>query len=424
MDTTFLLAVGVFLASYAIIISERIHRTVAALAGAVLMVLLGVVSQEQAIDGIDFNTLGLLIGMMVVVGIAKNSGMFQYLAIWIAKAGQGKPKKIFPFLMITVAVLSGVLDNVTTALLMVPVMFVIANNLKITPKPFLIGTILFANIGGVATLIGDPTNILIGSAAKLTFNDFLVNTGPAALMAALIVGGILYLKFGKQMVASPEAQASIKNFIPREAISDWKLLWKSFIVIGLILIGFITHSVTHLEGATIALGGAALLLLLTMTDPEHHLKEVEWPSIFFFVGLFILVVGLEEAGVITLMAERLIDLTGGKLLATGMIILWGGAILSAVIDNIPLVATMIPLVHKIGALTGIDVTPLWWALSLGGNAGGNATLIGASTNVVVSGIAAREGHKITFFEYLKIALPITLTVITFFSGYLYFRYLR
>ncbi len=424
MSATFLLAVGVFIASYALIISERIHRTVVALTGAVLMIVLGVLHQEEAIAGVDFNTLGLLVGMMVVVGIAKGSGMFQYIAIWIAKTGQGNPKIIFPLLMATVAVLSGLLDNVTTALLMVPVMFVVANNLKITPKPFLIGTILFANIGGVATLIGDPTNILIGSAAKLSFNDFLMNTGPAAVMAAVIAGGFLYLRFRRQMVASPEAQATIRHFVPKEAISDWRLLWKSLGVIGLILVGFITHNVTHLEGATIALGGAALMLLLTMSDPEHHLKEVEWPSIFFFVGLFILVTGLEHAGVIEKLAEALLDVTGGKLLPTAMLILWGGAILSAVIDNIPLVATMIPLVQKISVLTGLDVTPLWWALSMGGNVGGNATLIGASTNVVVSGIAAREGQRITFFEYLKIALPITFAVIIVFSGYLYVRYLR
>lgn len=424
MSTTFLLAVGVFLASYAIIISERIHRTVAALTGAVLMIVLGVLSQEEALSGVDFNTLGLLVGMMVIVGIAKGSGMFQYLAIWIAKAGQGNPKRIFPFLMIAVAVLSGILDNVTTALLMVPVMFVVANNLKIPPKPFLIGTILFANIGGIATLIGDPTNILIGSAGNLAFNDFLLNTGPAAILAALIAGGILYLKFHRLMVASPEAQASIRSFVPREAISDWPLLWKSLSVIGLVLIGFMTHNQTNLEGATIALGGAALMLLLTMTDPEHHLKEVEWPSIFFFVGLFVLVTGLEHAGVIAALAERLIDLTGGKLLATGLAILWGGAILSALIDNIPLVATMIPLIQHIGAITGLDVTPLWWALSLGGNVGGNATLIGASTNVVVSGIAAREGQRITFIEYLKIALPITAIIIVAFSAYFYLRYAR
>jgi len=417
------LAASVFIVSYAIIISERIHRTVVALTGALLMILLGVINQEQALEGVDFNTLGLLIGMMVVVGIAKDSGMFQYLAIWIAKAGRGNPKKIFPFLMITVAVLSGVLDNVTTALLMVPVMFVVANNLKINPKPFLIGTILFANIGGVATLIGDPTNILIGSAADLSFNDFLMNTGPAAIMAALVIGGILYLKFRHQMVATPEAQASITKFIPREAITNWPLLWKSLSVIALVLVGFITHNTTHLEGATIALGGAALMLLLTMRDPEHHLRDVEWTSIFFFVGLFILVVGLEEAGIINYLAERLIDVTGGKLVATGMIILWGSAIFSAIIDNIPLVATMIPLVQKIGVLTGADITPFWWALSLGGNVGGNATLIGASTNVVVSGIAAREGQRITFMEYLKIAMPITLTVIVVFSAYIYFRYL-
>lgn len=424
MGISFWLAAGIFLVSYVLIISERLHRTVVALTGAVLMVALGVLHQSEAISGVDFNTLGLLVGMMVIVGIAKDSGVFQYMALWIVKAGKGQPFRIFPMLMITVAVFSSILDNVTTALLMVPVMFVVANNLKISPKPFLMGTILFANIGGVATLIGDPTNILIGSASGRTFNDFVVNTGPAAILAALAAGFFLWLKYRRVMVASSSAQASVASFKPSEAISDRKLLSKSLIVIGLVLIGFLTHSITHLEGATLALGGAALLLLLTLHDPEEHLKHVEWTSIFFFVGLFILVAGLERAGIIELLAKHLVGVTGGNRVVTGLVVLWGSAILSAIIDNIPLVATMIPLIKTIGSLTGMDIAPLWWALSLGGNIGGNATLIGASTNVVVSGIAAREGHKITFTEYLKTALPITLATIIIFSVYLYVRYLR
>ena len=423
MDVTFWVTVAIFLSTYVLIISERLHRTVVALAGAVLMVALGIVTQDQAIQGIDFNTLGLLIGMMVIVGIAKDSGMFQYLAIRITRLAKGNPMIIFPLFMVTVGVLSAVLDNVTTSLLMVPVMFVIANNLRVNPKPFLIGTILFANLGGIATLIGDPTNILIGSAADLSFNDFLLNTAPAAVIGGLAVGGVLWLFFRRSFITNVEARDRIMQFKAKEAISDWVLLRKSLVVIILVLIGFLSHQIIHLEGATIALGGAALLLL-TLNDPEHHLRNVEWTSIFFFTGLFILVTGLEQAGIIAFLSDKMINLTHGNLRTTALVILWGGATLSAVIDNIPLVATMIPLIKTIAATTGINPAPLWWALSLGGNVGGNATLIGASTNVVVSGMAEREGHKIGFGEYLKISLPVTIVVITLFSGYLYFRYLR
>lgn len=423
MDTTFLLAVGVFLASYAIIISERIHRTVVALAGAILMILLGIVNQEHAIQGVDFNTLGLLIGMMIIVGIAKDSGMFQYVAIWVSKLGRGKPVPIFMLLTLTIALFSALLDNVTTVLLMIPVTFVIANNLKINPKGFLIGAILLSNIGGTATLIGDPPNILIGSAANLSFNDFLINLAPISLVLTALTILMLRWWYRKTLVAQPGAAEAIMAFKPAEAISDKKLLVKSLVVIGLVLVGFITHSMTHLEGATIALAGAALLFLLTMNDPEHHLKEVEWTTIFFFTGLFILVTGLEEVGAIRMMAEKLLEVTGGNPTATTLTVLWGSAILSAIVDNIPFVATMIPLIKDIGAIGGLALGPLWWALALGADIGGNATIIGASANVVVSGMAHREGHKIGFLEYMKVAVPMTVIALAICTVYVYFRYL-
>ncbi|MBI2436700.1 MAG: ArsB/NhaD family transporter [Candidatus Magasanikbacteria bacterium] len=423
MEPTFYISILLFIATYALIISEKIHRTVVALAGAILMISLGIITQEQAIEGVDFNTLGLLIGMMIVVGIAKDCGMFQYVAIWASKMGKGKPIFIYILLGLIVAIFSAFLDNVTTVLLMVPVTFVVANNLKIDPKPFLIGTILLSNTGGTATLIGDPPNILIGSAANISFNEFLINLAPISLLVSLVTLGLLVLIYRKKLVATPEDQRTVSNFNPREAISDVPLLKKSLFVLSIILLGFFTHSVTHLEGATIALGGAALMLLLTMHDPEHHLKNVEWTTIFFFIGLFILVVGLEHVGVIKLLAIKLLELTQGNMTATTMVILWGSGIFSALIDNIPFVATMIPLVKELGTLAGLPLGPLWWALALGADIGGNATLVGASANVVVSGIATREGHKISFTEYLKIAIPITFVGLIFCSLYLFVRYL-
>lgn len=423
MEGSFLISVAIFLLTYALIISEKIHRTVVALSGAVLMVLLGILNQEEALEGVDFNTLGLLIGMMVIVGIAKHCGMFQYVAILAAKIGKGKPIPIFFLLGGITALFSAFLDNVTTVLLMVPVTFVIANNLKLNPKPFLFGAILLSNIGGTATLIGDPPNILIGSAANLTFNDFLVNLAPVVVVITAVTLLMLYFLYRKTLVTTPEAISSVLRFQPREAITDKKLLIKSLFVLGLVLLGFFTHSMTHLEGATIALSGAALLLLLTMFDPEEHLKEVEWTTIFFFIGLFIVVTGLEHVGAIRMMAEWLLEATGGNPTVTTLAILWGSAVFSAIVDNIPFVATMIPLIKELGVLSNISLGPLWWALALGADIGGNATIIGASANVVVSGMAAKEGHRIGFVEYLKFATPLTFVGMIIAMVYMYLRYL-
>src|SRR3989338_1306825 len=423
MEIQFLIAIGLFVGTYAIIISEKIHRTIIALAGAMTMVIVGIINQEQAIEGIDFNTLGLLIGMMVIVGIAKDSGLFQYVAITAAKLGKGKTLPIFILLGIITATFSAFLDNVTTVLLLVPVSFVIANNLNINPKPILIAEILLANIGGTATLIGDPPNILIGSASGLTFNDFLVHLAPIAFLVGCVTIGLLVFWYRRELISSKEAAEKIMKFNPRETITDKRLLIKSLIVLGLVLVGFITHNTTHIEGATIALSGAALLLLLTLNDPEEHLREVEWTTIFFFVGLFVLVTGLEHVGAINIMAEKLLAYTGGNETVMTLSILWGSAIFSALIDNIPYVATMIPLVQEIGALTGIGLAPLWWALALGADIGGNATIVGASANVIVSGMAEKQNQRIGFMEYMKVAMPITFVGLVLCTIYVYFRYL-
>lgn len=422
MLTQVSLAVIVFIASYAVIISEKVHRTVVALMGASVMILLGIINQEQAVEGVDFNTLGLLVGMMVIVGLARHSGMFQFVALAAAKIGKGSPVKIFALLGLITALFSALLDNVTTVLLMVPVTFVIARNLKLNPKPFLFNTILLSNIGGAATLIGDPPNILIGSAAALSFNDFIVNMLPISAIVTVVTSSILLWWYRKELVPVAGASESIMQFKPLEAITDWSLLWKSLGVIGIVLLGFLTHSTTHLEGATIALFGAALLLLLTMHEPEEYLREVEWPSIFFFIGLFVLVTGIEHAGVIEWLAQQMIVITQGNAHAMIIAMLWGSGIFSAAIDNIPFVATMIPLIKSIGELTGMPLAPLWWALALGADIGGNATIVGASANVVVSGMAEKEGHKIGFVEYMKTAVPLTVIALLVCTAYVALRY--
>lgn len=423
MDVFFYAAVAIFIVTYAIIVFEKVHFTVIALAGAVLMVILGIMSQEQAVEGVDFNTLGLLIGMMIIVSIAKKSGMFQYVAIWASRVGKGDPKKIFILFGLLVATFSAFLDNVTTVLLMVPVVFVITNNLKISPKPFLLETILLSNIGGTATLIGDPPNILVGSAVGLSFNDFIINLAPVVLVIALASIAILCRVYKKDLVTTAENKAIVMKFDPKKTITNYSLLKKSLFVLGLVLLGFFTHSITHLEVATIALAGASLLLLMTCFEPEKCLNDVEWTSIFFFVGLFVLVAGIEKVGAIRMMAETLIKVTGDNQIMMTFAILWGSAILSSIVNNIPFIATMIPLIKDVGAITGVNLAPIWWALLIGTDIGGNATIIGASANVIVNTMGEKEGHKFEFIEYMKLAVPMTFVALLIGTVYIYLRYL-
>ncbi|SHF22399.1 SLC13 family permease [Desulforamulus putei] len=417
-------ATAVFLLSYAIIISEKIHRTVVALFGAMLVIIGGILHQEKAVESIDFNTIGLLVGMMIIVGIARNSGLFEYLAVRAAKQSKGDPVKIMVSLSVITAVLSAFLDNVTTVLLIVPITFSIAKALEVNPMPILLGEVLSSNIGGTATLIGDPPNIMIGSATGLGFMDFVINLTPVIIVIMLVTVFLLKIIYRKQLVTREELKKNIMNMNPNDEIRDAVLLKKSLFVIALTIGGFLVHQYVHLESATIALGGAALLLLLTRDEPEHALAAVEWPVIFFFVGLFILVGALEHVGVIEWVAKESLKLTGGAILPTGMLILWLSAIASAFIDNIPFVATMIPLIQDMGRLGGIsDLNPLWWSLSLGACLGGNGTIIGASANVVVAGMAEKRGFKWTFVGFMKVAFPLMLVSIVISTVYLYFFYL-
>jgi len=413
----------IFITAYILIIWDKFNRTVVALSGASLMILFKILSQENAFKEIDFNTLGLLISMMVIVMITKRSGVFEYMAVKTVKIAKGEPIKIIILLAIITGLLSAVLDNVTTILLILPVTLRIARDLHINPIPFIITEVFASNIGGTATLIGGPPNIMIGSSVGLSFMDFIKNDAPIAIPLLFITIYILVLMFRKKLVTTHEAKAKIMDMDEKECIKDRKLLIKSMIVLSLTILGFMLHSVLHYESATIAIGGAVALLFISNIHPEKIFHEVEWKTIFFFVGLFIMVGGLKEAGVIKILAKGVIDLTQGDIVLTTMAILWVSAIASAFIDNIPFVATMIPLIKDMVAISGMNLTPVWWALSLGACLGGNGTIIGASTNVIAIGMAEEHGHKITFGRYLKIAFPIMILTIVACSIYLLVFYL-
>ncbi len=416
---------GLFLATYAMIMLEKIHRTVVALAGAMIVIFAGIISQEKAIEYVDFNTIGLLIGMMIIVGITRHTGVFEYMAVYAAKAAKGEPAKIMISLATITAVTSAFLDNVTTVLLIVPVTFAIAKQLEINPIPFLIAEVVASNIGGTATLIGDPPNIMIGSATGLGFMDFVIALAPVIVVVHIATMIWLKILYRKDMVARDELKKGILAMDEKKEIKDERLLKKCLIVIGVTVLGFVLHQFLHLESGTVALGGATLLLLLTREDPEHALAAVEWPVIFFFVGLFIIVGALENVGIIEAIAKKSLELTGGAMLPTGLLILWLSAIASAFVDNIPFVATMIPLIQDMGRLGGIaDLNPLWWSLSLGACLGGNGTLIGASANVVVAGMAEKRGILITFINFTKVAFPMMIMSIIICTGYLALFYLR
>ncbi|MDD3364848.1 MAG: ArsB/NhaD family transporter [Syntrophomonas sp.] len=412
-----------FVVVYGIIISEKIHRTIIALFGAALLLVLGVLVQHEAISYIDFNTIGLLTGMMIIVGITRKSGIFEYMAIKAAHRSGGEPIKILIALSIVTAVASALLDNVTTVLLIVPVTISICKALEINPVPFFITEIMASNIGGTATLIGDPPNIMIGSAANYGFMDFVYNLTPVVIVIFIVTVLILKYMYKDQLQATEENKATIRAMNPSDFIKDTIILKKSLIVIGMVIIGFVLHKTLGLESATIALAGAALLLLITREDPEEILHTVEWSTLFFFIGLFILVGGLEKVGIIESMAREAVALTNGNVTATTILVLWFSAIASAFIDNIPFVATFIPLIKEMGVISNMSIDPLWWALSLGACLGGNGTIVGASANVIVSGMSERQGHPISFWSYMKVAFPLMLLSIAISTIYLLVFYL-
>ncbi|MEW5791817.1 MAG: ArsB/NhaD family transporter [Pseudomonadota bacterium] len=426
-------ALTLFIGSYLLIMSERVNRAIVALLGASLMILTGILNQEAAVAGVDFNTIGLLLGMMVIVGITQKSGVFQYVAIWSAKRVRAHPWGVLLMLSGVTALFSALLDNVTTVLLIAPVTLLIAEELQIHPYPLLFSEIFASNIGGTATLIGDPPNIMIGSAAGLTFNDFLLHLAPISLVILLAMLVPIYFIWGRRLQASPERRARVMAFREREAIQDVRLLKQAGFVLALVILGFLAHGLLGLEPATIAVFGAALLLLLSNWGKrgeeqseavQHAFSQAEWVTLFFFVGLFILVAGVERTGMLELLAQKTLSLTGGELGATALTILWVSALASAFIDNIPFVATMIPLIKGMGGVfTPTQLEVLWWSLALGACLGGNGTLIGASANLVVAGMAERVGYGFRFLDFLKVAFPLMLLSIGIATIYVYLRYL-
>ena len=418
----------VFILTYFLIANEKIKITkpTAALSGAMLIIALKVISQKEAVSYIDFNTIGLLIGMMIIVNVIKKTGLFQYLAIKAVKLADGEPTKIMISFALITAISSSLLDNVTTVLLIAPVTIVISDTLKINPIPFLMTEILLANIGGTATMIGDPPNVMIGSSTNLSFLDFVINLAPIVIIIIGISVFMLRFIYKKELEVSEEIKSKVDKFDESKAIKDKKLLYQSLFALSLTITGFIFHNLIDIETASIALTGAAFLMLISDVWPEHIYQDIEWKTIFFFAGLFILVGGLEKVGLLDKLAQLTISFTKGHYVLTALFLLWISAIASTIIDNIPFVATMIPLIHSIDKVMGggFSVEPLWWALSLGACLGGNGSLIGASANVVVSGIAEKNDYDISFKSYLKIGFPIMIVSIFIASIYLYFRYLN
>ncbi|MEG1496722.1 MAG: ArsB/NhaD family transporter [Clostridiales bacterium] len=416
-----IIAIGVFVVVMAAIISEKIHRSVAAMCGAVALVLLGILSIDDCISYIDFNTIGVLVGMMLFVGVVKESGLFEYLAIKAAKIAKGDPWKIMVYFIIITAVLSAFLDNVTTVLLIGPMTLTICNILGINPVPFFMTQIMASNIGGTSTLIGDPPNIMIGSAANLSFFDFVANLSIPIIIILIAYIICFHFIYGKKLFVKPEAMADVLKLDEQKVIKDRKLLHKSVILIALVVVGFIFHGQLGIQSCMVALSAAALMMLIGKQDIEEIVTGIEWTTILFFVGLFVVVGGMVQVGIITDFANALMDFTAGQVVLTMILLLWVSAIVSSILDNIPFVATIIPVILAMEA-SGIDVQPLWWAVSLGACLGGNGTLIGASANVVLSGISNKQGYPITFIGYLKVGFPLMLMSIVIATIYLLIRF--
>ena len=427
LDTSTIIAIVIFVAAYALIISEKVHRTIVGLSGAMLMILFGILTQDQAIGHVDFNTLGLLMGMMIIVNITSETGLFNYLAIWAAKKVKAKPIALLVALSAITMICSALLDNVTTVLLTVPITFSITSQLKVDVKPFLISQILASNIGGTATLIGDPPNIMIGSAVGLNFMDFIFNLTAICILIFIVTEILLIVIYRRGLHTTDDLRDKVMHLKEKSQISNPRLLKKCLFVLFITISMFVLHGQLHMQTATAALTGAALLLFISYAQDEAMiakvLSKIEWLAIFFFAGLFILVGALVETGVISMLAQEAMKLTNGSLNATAMLILWMSAIASAFIDNIPFVATLIPLIQDMGRMGMTNLAPLWWALSLGACLGGNGTLIGASANVVVASMAAQRGQQISFIRFMMIAFPLMLLSIVISSVYIWLRYL-
>lgn len=424
MNLITLTALGIFLLVYIIISFELVNKTVIALLGAMVFIALHIIGQEEAFQSIDWNVIFLLISMMVIVGITKSTGLFQYVAIKTAKAAKGDPVRILVALSGVTALFSAFLDNVTTILIIAPVTILIAVELGISPVPFLISEAMASNIGGTATLIGDPPNLMIGSAAKLDFMAFILNLSPIILVIFLVFVGIVYLLFHKDMVVANERRARVMEFDESRSIENPALLKKCLAVLGFVIVGFLLHGMLQVEAATISMLGASILLLLTgKHEIDEYFRDIEWGTIFFFIGLFILVGGIVELGIIRLLAQKLLAVTQGNMKLTAVLLIWASGVISAIVDNIPYVATLIPMIKDIASTVGQQAAiPLWWSLALGACLGGNGTLVGASANVIAAGLASKSGFKITFLDFTRYGVLVTAASLLLSTVYVMLRY--
>ena len=426
-------SVAIVIISYVILFTEKVNRAIVALLGAIIMIFAGILTQQTALKGIDFNTLALLIGMMSIVSISEKSGMFQYVAVWAAKKVRANPRGLLVVLALVTSFFSAFLDNVTTVLLIAPVTFQITRKLNITPYPYLVLEIFASNIGGTATLIGDPPNILIGSSLGLSFTDFLFELSPIVIVTMLVLAFGFDLIWGKRLVTTEANKETVMSINEKDCITDKSLLKKALTVLFFVIAGFMSAEHLHIANGTIAIAGAAVLLLLYTIGESHEEREqkvenilgsVDWTTIFFFSGLFVIVYGLEVTGVLALMGKKFVEMTEGSIEKATFLILWSSAIISSAIDNIPFVATMIPMIKSMEESMGgrEAMMPVWWALSLGACFGGNGTLIGASANVIVAGMAQREGHPISFIGFLLWSIPTMLISVFIASVFLEIQY--
>lgn len=421
MDVNQIVAIAVFVVVMITIMTEKLHRSLAAITGAMIVLALHVMPFDAAMEHIDFNTLGVLLGMMLFVSVVKLSGVFEFLAIKCARIAKGDPWKIMLLFVLLTAVLSAFLDNVTTVLLIGPMTLTVCKLLDINPIPFFMTEILASNIGGTATLIGDPPNIMIGSAAGYSFFDFILYDAPAVVLILIAVLGVFYLMYGRKMHVDDEHRSRIMELDEHKQIKNQRLLKQSVVMTALVVVGFMAHGALGLESCIIALGAAGIIMLISGESIEEALSNVEWTTLSFFAGLFVIVGALAETGVIGMLANGLINATGGNVFITMLVLLIGSAVISSFLDNIPFVATMIPILLAMES-TGMDVTPLWWAVSLGACLGGNGTLIGASANVVLSDISKKHGYEITFAKFFKTGFPIMLLTILIAGVYLVVRF--
>lgn len=421
MDVSQIVAVAVFVVVMITIMTEKLHRSLAAITGAMIVLALHVMPFDAAMEHIDFNTLGVLLGMMLFVSVVKLSGVFEFLAIKCARLAKGDPWKIMLLFVLLTAVLSAFLDNVTTVLLIGPMTLTVCKLLDVNPIPFFMTEILASNIGGTATLIGDPPNIMIGSAAGYSFFDFILYDAPAVAIILVAILGVFYSLYGRKMNVDDEHKARIMELDEHAQIKNRRLLKQSVVMTALVVVGFMAHGALGLESCIIALGAAGIIMLISGESIEEALSNAEWTTLSFFAGLFVIVGALAETGVIGMLANGLIDATGGNVFITMLVLLIGSAVISSFLDNIPFVATMIPILLAMES-TGMDVTPLWWAVSLGACLGGNGTLIGASANVVLSDISKKHGYEITFAKFFKTGFPIMLLTILIAGVYLVVRF--